>query len=185
MTDIDDLAAIVRAGLTQDEHYAREACGGTVVGEPGNWRQAPGGDEWEAGESPDGDIELLVALRPGLPRPPESMSGYWGAVVSWRDDDHFDEPGVRGPLDAFRHAARWDPRRVLTEVASKRALLDTLLAEKHHVCIDQYYTCRAATVERDGGVYGEGDQPGPCDCGRDERVHRYLQLLAQPYQEQP
>jgi hypothetical protein len=164
------LTKIVQAGLMQDEYDAREACGGTVVGERGNWRQAPAGDEWEAYESPDGDEELLVALRPGLPRPPDVMGGCWGAVVSAPADER--EPGVRSPMPAFRHMARHDPARILAEVASKRALLAEVIGWTHNaVTVDRKRYCCASEA---------GD---PCDCGRDARVTAVLRHLAQPYTE--
>lgn len=161
MTSIDELAVTIRAGLAQDEHFAREACGGTVVGEPGNWRQAPGGDEWAVDEE---EFELEVALRPGLPRPPDHGSGLWGAVVRYRRDDS--DPDAWVPLPHFRHMARWDPRRVLAEVVSKRALVDEVLGWEHGHAFS-----------------GEGCPVAPCLCGHDDRVLAILQHLAQPYQE--
>lgn len=167
---ITELAGLIRQGLAEDERIAREACGSTVVGEPGNWRQAPGGDEWVAEENEYGDEELLVALRPGLPRPPDVMGGYWGAIVCTQADER--ERGVRGPMDAFRHAARHDPATVLRDVAAKRRLLDQALAWEHH-----------AGDRNPMGEPCEATRGGPCDCGRDERVHAVLQGLAAPYQE--
>ncbi len=164
---IDELAGRILSRLAEDEYFAREASGGTVVGERGNWRQAPGGDEWEAVLSKDGDEELLVALRPGLPRPPDAMSGYWGAVVSTREDER--DRGERSPMPEYRHMARHDPARVLADVARQRAILARLLAEPHHVDRDDdpHYTCPLLIWPHI-----------PCDCGRDERVLGYLRLLA-------
>jgi hypothetical protein len=71
------------------------------------------------------------------------------------------------------------PAAVLRRIAADRKLLDDLLAEKHHVCIDSWYTCPAATEERDGGTYAETTGGGSCDCGRDERVQRRVRLLAE------
>jgi len=59
-----------------------------------------------------------------------------------------------------------DPARVLAEVALKRALLDEALGWEHGS------DCWTGTPN-----------PGPCDCGRDERVRAVLTCLAQPYQE--
>ena len=81
------------------------------------------------------------------------------------------------------HVASHDPASVLVRVARDRRLLDLLLAEKHHVAEDQYCTCAAVTQERDGGVDGAGDESGPCDCGRGERVAAYLAVLAEAYEE--
>lgn len=75
------------------------------------------------------------------------------------------------------HIARQDPHATLARAARTRLHVDRLLAEKHHVSTDQYYTCPAATQERDGGSYAETGGGGTCTCGRDERVRGYLQLL--------
>jgi hypothetical protein len=119
---MDDLVQWLRAQLDEDERIARAASGGTVVGESGSWKPTPGGDEWEASRTDCDEDELLVALRPGLPRPPQVMSGLWGAVVSFRPE--FEDPGVSSPLPQFQHAARHDPARVLREVDAKRRILD-------------------------------------------------------------
>lgn len=65
-----------------------------------------------------------------------------------------------------------DPARVLRDVAAKRALVDRLLAEPHGlVDADDPYPCpRRGTSAR-------------CQCGRDERVLGYLELMAQAYRE--
>lgn len=119
---MDALIAFLNARLDEDEEMAREASGGTVIGEPGNWDTAPTGDEWEASLSDEGDLELLVALRTELPRPPDVMSGYWGAVIAYVPDEH--EPDVAPPIADLRHAARHDPARVLREVAAKRSAVE-------------------------------------------------------------
>lgn len=122
------MARFVEDRLADDKRFALEASGGTVTGEPGNWKPAPGGDEWEACSGladgdfgPDGDLEVLVALRPGLPRPPQVKDGYWGAVVSWSRDLADRDAWV--PEPQFRHMARHDPARVLRQVSAVRALL--------------------------------------------------------------
>ncbi|MEU0991948.1 DUF6221 family protein [Streptomyces sp. NPDC005953] len=85
-----------------------------------------------------------------------------------------------------RHIARHDPARALREVTAKRELLDEHLAAKHSVCEDSWYTCPAATEDRDGGVCSQDDMHGePCECGRDDRLARTLQLLALPYADHP
>jgi hypothetical protein len=83
------------------------------------------------------------------------------------------------------HIARHDPARVLREVAAKRDLLNDIIAEKHRVIDDPWYTCSAATEDRDGGTYAETEGGGPCTCGRDERVERLLRLLAAPFSDHP
>lgn len=120
----DDLPDWLRAQLDEDERIARAASGATVVGEPGAWQPSPFGDEWEASRSDDGDEELLVALRPDLPRPPDVMSGCWGAVFSHRPDDA--EPDADSPMPSFEHAAEHDPARVLREIDAKRRLIESV-----------------------------------------------------------
>lgn len=78
------------------------------------------------------------------------------------------------------------PARVLREIDAKRQLLADALAETHFVNADDgYFTCAAATEERDGGSSDQRVEPGACDCGRDERVTRQLRLLAWPYAGRP
>lgn len=107
--------------LDEDERIARDASGGTVEGEPGRWKAAPGGDEWEASRTDCDEDELLVALRPGLPRPPDVMSGLWGQIVAFKPE--FEDRRVSSPLPQLVHAARHDPARVLREIDAKRDLL--------------------------------------------------------------
>ncbi len=120
-----DLAKFLTDRLDEDEAAAREASGGTVVGEAGNWQATRDGDEWEV-NAKDPDLELLVALRPGLPRPAEVLGGYWGSVISWQEDCA-DSDAWR-PEPQLRHIARFDPARVLREVDAKRAILAEALA---------------------------------------------------------
>lgn len=126
MTDLSEFA---EARLAEWEETARAASGGTVIGVPGDWKPAPGGDEWEVGADlyetdfgRDGDLEILVALRPGLPRPPEVKHGYWGSVVSWNRDLADRDAWV--PEPQFRHMALHDPASALILVTVLRAVLD-------------------------------------------------------------
>lgn len=136
-----DLVRFLRERLADDERIARAASGGTVVGAPGDWRPSPAGDEWEAYRSEDGDEELLVALRPGLPRPVDLTGGLWGAVVS-SVPDHED---AWSPMPQFEHAARHDPARVLAEVAAKREVVR--LAERAHDYHETFMNGFAAALE--------------------------------------
>lgn len=61
-----------------------------------------------------------------------------------------------------RSVFRWTPQRVIAEVDMKRAMLAQLLAEPH------------------GGECGNVAYDDPCECGRDDRVRGYLELLAGP-----
>lgn len=92
---------------------------------------------------------------------------------------------MTGP--SAQHAARHNPTRVLADIAAKRALLDDLLAEHHRVVDgDCWYTCPAATEQREGDTNCDDDRRGgPCDCGLDERTERRLRILAQPYAAHP
>jgi hypothetical protein len=83
--------------------------------------------------------------------------------------------------DLIPHMALHDPAAVLRRIAAERKLIADLLAERHFVNDgDCWYTCRAATEERDGGENCNDTERGkPCDCGRDTRVNRRLRLLAE------
>lgn len=138
MSEIDDVAAIIRAGLDEDERLAREFGEGKI---PMHWHL----------DEAIGDTVLMW--------PPEFHTGYkedqeWrGEQMTW--------------AEIAAHVARHDPARVLEEVASKRDMLDALLAEPHAG------DCRTRTPN-----------PDACDCAWDERVLGYLRRLARPYREQ-
>ena len=75
---------------------------------------------------------------------------------------------------------------VIADLDAKLALLDDILAERHEVVEDPWYTCAAATEEHDGGRCCDQNRRGkPCDCGRDTRVNRRLAILAQPFAGHP
>lgn len=117
---------------------------------------AAGGDTWRrdyGGRIEDGDGQLVAGP---------------GAVPSPEQADHI---------------TRADPTAALARIRALRALVDDLAGEKHRVLDDPWYTCQAATEDRDGGRYAETDGAGPCTCGRDERVERRLQLLASAWPE--
>jgi hypothetical protein len=84
-----------------------------------------------------------------------------------------------------RHIVNHSPARALREVGAKRRILDDLTAELHYICDDPWYTCAAATEDREGGTYAETDGGGPCNCGRDERMERRLRFLAAAYSDHP
>lgn len=84
------------------------------------------------------------------------------------------------------HIAANDPEDVIADCDAKLALLDDLLAERHEVVEDPWYTCSAATEEHDGGRCCDDNRRGnPCDCGRDARITRRLAILAQPFAGHP
>lgn len=136
----DGLVEFLRDRLDEDEQIAQSASGGTVIGSQGAWSPSPAGDEWEACRSEEGDEELLVALRLRLPRPPDVMSGYWGAVFSARDDDT--DPDAWSPMPRFEHAARHDPARVLADVEAKRRIIE-LHEPGVHEYVDDGEVCMA------------------------------------------
>ena len=86
-----------------------------------------------------------------------------------------------------RFAKRGNPpitsARILAECEAKRALIADLNSERHEVVDgDCWYTCSAATEERDGGETCDDSRlHGECDCGRDARVTRRLGILAAVY----
>lgn len=84
---------------------------------------------------------------------------------------------------AISYAALVTPEAVLQRLTADRLAVAHLTAQRHEVCEgDPWYTCAQATEERDGGdCLDDGRRGGPCDCGRDARVQRGLQLLAQGY----
>lgn len=72
--------------------------------------------------------------------------------------------------------------RLLAECDAKRRVVAKLQDERHDVIDDCWYTCAAATEDRDGGeCCNDTSRGGSCDCGRDNRVNGYLELLALPY----
>ncbi|MEV8523150.1 DUF6221 family protein [Streptomyces sp. NPDC052000] len=110
-------------------------------------------------------------------------------VYTVHDGEHGDLVGdvvayVRGGAgrtlaNQYLMANHADPVAVLRRIAADRKFLDDLLAEKHHVCDDNWYTCFAATQERDGGTYADTDGDTRCNCGRDTRVARRVGLIAE------
>lgn len=106
------------------------------------------------------------------------------AGVDSKLNDRIVKAGVEHMRQTFDRWQQDDAVGQLADVERERTTLDRLLAEKHHVADDQYYTCPAATRERDGGTYAETDGGGQCTCRRDERVAGYLGLMAQAWREE-
>lgn len=84
-----------------------------------------------------------------------------------------------GPLEPgdAAYIAEHAPARVLREIDVKRQWLEALIGEGHAALRPG-----GSTQVYCGADYGTGE---PCDCGRDERVSRYLRLLALPYADRP
>lgn len=83
----------------------------------------------------------------------------------------------------FERVMIYGPTALLQRVAAERKLLADLLAERHLVVDgDCWYTCAAATEERDGQeTCDDGRRGGDCDCGRDDRVERRVLVLAEAW----
>ncbi len=72
-----------------------------------------------------------------------------------------------------------DPAPAFAWCDAVDALVDDIQAETHEVVDgDCWYTCAAATEERDGGETCREGLPAVCDCGRDRRVERRLRRVA-------
>ena len=176
---MDELVQWLGQQLDEDERIAREASGSTVVGEPGNWRPAPGGDEWEVNRDDGYSDELLVALRPGLPRPPEVLGGHWGAVVSYRWEE---DPDAGAPVAEFRHAARHDPARVLREVEAKRQVVSRY--EQAAQAVEELSARRCL-------LHARGEDVFMTELSLESAIHErdalgvVLRLLALPYADRP
>lgn len=158
------LVEFLLARVVEDEETARAISGGTVEGERGNWLPVATGDEWAASRS-DCEVEVLVALRSGLPTPPDPRSGLWGAVVGWSDIDasYYDgDPQVwldRDIMPVAQHMARHDPARVLAECQARRAIIEEF-------------------EESSGMDY-------PLNIAYDQGLERALTCLVQPFKGHP
>lgn len=91
-----------------------------------------------------------------------------GLSQGWPDYPTYDSPDIDAAGD---YIERFEPPRLLADVAARRQLLDQVLSWEHH---------HWPNVSR-----CEATIPGvtTCTCGRDERVLAVLQTLAAPYQE--
>lgn len=116
-----------------------------------------------------------------------SITGNFPYEWQWRrefDEEWIQVGNARVEVDAFfeQYGEPAADPAVLADLDAKLALVDDLLAERHEVIEDPWYTCAAATDEHDGGRCCDQNRRGkPCDCGRDERVNRRLAILAQPF----
>jgi hypothetical protein len=142
----------------------------------------------------EAELARVEAVARAAPDGPWVASGYsYGFDDWWRIsqsgprgeevvDGSYEGGGVCSEVAAV-HIALHDPDAVLRRVAADRALLADLVAERHEVVDgDCWYTCLAATEERDGGKSCREDataEDGRCDCGRDARVERRVRLMAE------
>jgi hypothetical protein len=73
----------------------------------------------------------------------------------------------------------FDPAHVLRLCAALRAVVTEVEGWQHYVCEDGWYTCGAATEEREGEDCIDDARRGTgCDCGRDARADRTLSAVA-------
>lgn len=148
------------------------------------------GEQLDADEKVVRDELCVNCGNPIVPlRSPLGITGYshGGGRVSEDGEWERSWEGRRCQGSITGAEAVQNPARVLREIDSKRRLLDDLLAEKHLTSEeDTWYAC-AALVDEDGDPVCPNDAraPGPCDCGRDDRVLRRLRLLALPHADRP
>lgn len=73
----------------------------------------------------------------------------------------------------------FDPESIKALCRAHRQIIDRITAIKHKVVVDDcWYTCAAATEERDGDTTCRADAGPDCDCGRDALVEALLRDLA-------
>jgi hypothetical protein len=114
------------------------------------------------------------------------LDGHDGPCLNYpeQDPEHYDEfDSCYRHIEVAQATPYRDATYGLADIAAKLAIIDDLLAERHHVNDgDCWYTCPAATEERDGGETCDDSRHGyPCDCGRDAGIERRLRLLALPF----
>ena len=136
-------------------------------------------DERERGEMVrlHGSVKIQVAAHPS------QRTG--DRLVTCHDCDWFTE-GPAGETSAAiaQHLHdEHDDMRVLADLASKRAIIEYAQTWLHLVVEgDCWFTCPAATEERDGGESCNDDERGkPCDCGAEWRQAKILGHFASVY----
>jgi hypothetical protein len=95
---MDDLVAFLRARLNEDEERVR------ALAEPHEWHTGPGDD-------PDWEDESTVHMWPPEFHTPYEQDKHWRGLTA-------SNPALAA------HIARYDPARVLADIAAKRATLD-------------------------------------------------------------
>jgi hypothetical protein len=99
---------------------------------------------------------------------------------AWMDDD---TPGLD---EIIEHVALHDPDWVLADIEAKRQIIREVMSWRHDVVEgDCWFTCGAATEERDGGECCDDNQRDECTCGLDERREKILRLSAAPFSGEP
>ena len=152
-----DLTAFLLARIAEDEAVAR-ACAEAF---PSPW------DVVDRGHS--------ATVKADAPN-------FW--VVSAIDQEQ-ETPG-RWPGEHLEHIALHDPARVLAQCAAYKAIVEAVGKWKHEVVEDCWYTCAAATEERDGGECCDDNRRGTgCDCGLEFRARAILAPLASIWGDHP
>jgi len=79
-----------------------------------------------------------------------------------------------------RHAKRdYIGSRTILECTAKSLMIEDLTSEHHLLVEDCWYTCPAATEEREGEVTcNDTHQDDSCDCGLDRRIDKRLRIMA-------
>lgn len=163
----NDFEDFLLARLREVKQLALTASGNTVIGEPGTWRADPRGDQWVAKRTDHDEAELLVALRPDLPRPPDAMGGMWGAVLS------FDTPhrGETSEMIYLWHIEMHDPARVIRRIkAHRKIMLEHTIGTAWGVCV------RCSDFHEDGSGTLMVKVIGPCNT---------LRWLAEEFNDHP
>jgi Family of unknown function (DUF6221) len=159
---VDDIAAIaerIEAGLAELETTAKE------VRQPHVWHPGDQSDPWQ-----QWDLDMIY-MWPPEHHTPEERDKHWRGLQA--DDDKL-----------AAHVALNDPASVLRDVSQTRSLVAEILSWPHdYNDSDPYYSCtQAVDPHEEGAEPGSGctnENAGkPCDCGRDTRVHRMLEIIA-------
>ena len=117
------------------------------------------------------DINDQVRMRRGEPAP-RWVAGDGSDI---RSDDRYGILRVKHTWARERdHIIRHDPARALRHVSATRELVAEILAEEHEYEPGGYGCSRAPRHERAGES---------CDCGRDKRVARRLDIIAGEWRE--
>jgi hypothetical protein len=124
----------------------------------------------------------IAAAAAALQHDPEDG---WGSQQHSSGRGHTITPHIGHVFEdeSIAHILENDPHAVLAQCEAQTALLEDALARKHLVVEgDGWFTCPAATEERDGDTCHRDDAGGQCDCGRDAAVERTMKTLALAYQ---
>lgn len=116
-----------------------------------------------------------------------------GLMFACRIPDKTPDFGSCGGPAAEAYWRHFDPRRMLQEIESAGRLIAEIQAMPHlYIEGDSWFSCSQAVSD-----WGDGDtEPGsgcsdddragkPCDCGRDAKVRRQVELIALRWDRHP